>query len=396
MKKIAFVVHRYGMDINGGAEYHCRSLAEHLAAVYEVDVLTSCARSYTPWDNYYKEGVEQINHVNVYRFPVEKIRDDNLMEDLSGRMREKNRAYEEEWLEQMGPYCPKAVSFLRENAARYEAVIFVTYVFYLTVKGIGLRLNNAILLPTAHNDTTIGLPLYHDVFKLPAAILYNSVEEKNLIIEKFHTESKLSRLTCIGIDIPEEREYRLPARLQEYEGNYIVYVGRISTGKNFGELNRDFIEYKKRNPSPLKLIAIGKTDDRMPLIYSEDIIYAGFVTEEEKIAILKKSRLLVMPSLYESLSLVILESMAVKRPILVNGKCAVLRGQCIRSNAGLYYTNFFEFEAGLNYILHHQEAYAEMCENGYRFVKQNYNWDKVVADICGLIEELKEIYRKDS
>ena len=74
----------------------------------------------------------------------------------------------------------------------------------------------------------------------------------------------------------------------------------------------------------------------------------------------------------------------------MNGRCAVLKGQCIRSNAGLYYTDFFEFEAGLNYILSHEEAYQQMRENGYKFVKDNYSWEKVVADISSLIEELKE------
>lgn len=389
MKKIAFVVHRYGMDVNGGAEYHCRVLAEHLTSLYEVDVLTSCARNYTPWDNFYQEGTEQINHVKVHRFPVEKIRDENIMEELSKRMGGADRAVEEEWIAQMGPYCPSFVPYLKENADKYEAVIFITYVFYFAVKGIGLHLRNAILLPTAHEDTTIRLPIYRDVFQAPQAILYNSVEEKEFIIENFDIESKPSRLTCVGIDIPEEMEYQFPDHLKEHEDNYIVYVGRVSSGKNFNELNRDFIEYKKRNPSSLKLIVIGKTDDKMQITYSEDIIYAGFVTEEEKIAILKRAKLLVMPSLYESLSLVILESMAVKRPVLVNGRCAVLKGQCIRSNAGLYYTDYFEFEAGLNYILHHQKAYEQMCENGYRFVRQNYNWDKVISDVSSLIEEIR-------
>ena len=81
--------------------------------------------------------------------------------------------------------------------------------------------------------------------------------------------------------------------------------------------------------------------------------------------------------------------MAAGRPVLVNGRCAVLKGQCLRSNAGLYYTDFFEFEAGLNYILSSEEEYRQMCENGYRFVRDYYSWDKVITDICGLIGELK-------
>jgi hypothetical protein len=72
--KIAFVVQRYGKNVNGGAEYHCRVLAEHMTKNFSVDVLTSCAMEYTPWDNYFDEGVENINNVNVHRFKVEKIR----------------------------------------------------------------------------------------------------------------------------------------------------------------------------------------------------------------------------------------------------------------------------------------------------------------------------------
>ena len=64
-KKILFVVQRYGEDVNGGAEYHCRVLAEHLLELYDVDVVTSCARNYTPWDNFYKPGKEKINGINV-------------------------------------------------------------------------------------------------------------------------------------------------------------------------------------------------------------------------------------------------------------------------------------------------------------------------------------------
>ena len=46
-----------------------------------------------------------------------------------------------------------------------------------------------------------------------------------------------------------------------------------------------------------------------------------------------------MPSYFESLSMVALEAWALGRPVVANGKCDVLRGQAVRSNAGLYYEN---------------------------------------------------------
>ena len=54
-----------------------------------------------------------------------------------------------------------------------------------------------------------------------------------------------------------------------------------------------------------------------------------------------------MPSWLESLSMVTLESFWAERPVLANARCDVLRGQCRRSNAGLYYATYDEFREAL-------------------------------------------------
>ena len=386
-KTIAFVVQRYGEDVNGGAEYHCRVLAEHLTEMYNVVVLTSCARSYTPWDNFYQAGKEQINGVTVIRFSVDRIRNDRNLAYLTAEIDHGNMEKEQEWIEELGPYCPKLIDYVTENSENYKVVIFFGYAFYTTVAGLERGLKNAILIPTAHDEPNIYRHIYIDVIKKAKSILYNSIEERDFLIEHFHTEDKLSDLTCVGIDIPQLDDESVPEAFRKYE-NYIIYVGRISPGKNFYQLNRYFLEYKKRNPSDLKLLVIGRSDNYFKIINHADIIYTGFVSEEEKTRLIKNAKILIMPSKWESLSLVILESMAVRRPILVNGECAVLKGQCIRSNAGLYYTNYKEFEYTLNYMLTDKEAYNQMCENGLEFVRKNYNWDIVVNNVSALIEKI--------
>ena len=82
-EKIAFIVVRYGKDINGGAEYHCRMLAERLVNDYDVEVLTTCVKNYVTGDNEYPEGEEILNGVLVRRFYSDPVEPD--IKAMSGR-----------------------------------------------------------------------------------------------------------------------------------------------------------------------------------------------------------------------------------------------------------------------------------------------------------------------
>ncbi len=365
-ERIAFVVHRYGKEVNGGAELHCRMIAERMKDIYDVEVLTSCSMGINPWDNEYPAGEQDLNGVTVRRFPV-----------IDGSM------YPNRSIEKIGPFTPDLIDYLQENHKKYKGIILITFNYYPTYMGLRLNLDNTIFLPTVHDGPTIRWDLYQCIFDNPRGILYNSQEEKDFILDYFKTMHIPSRLTCYGMDVPERKEKKT-----ECEENYIIYAGRVSGSKNFGELNDYFLRYKKEHPSDLKLVVVGKIDNNMTIKHHDDIIFKGFVSDEEKEAYIENAKLLVLPSKNESLSIVLLESMSYGKPVLVNGQCAVLKGQCKRSNAGLYYTNYDEFEAELDYMLSHPDVCEEMGENGYRFVKEGYSWEGVINNIVSLIDEI--------
>ena len=98
----------------------------------------------------------------------------------------------------------------------------------------------------------------------------------------------------------------------------------------------------------------------------------------------------VLPSQYESLSIAVLEAMALGVPVLVNGQCDVLKGHCTKSNGGLYYRNFFEFEGALNYLFSHPDEYQEMQENAYEYVLEHYDWDVILERFRVIIENVIE------
>lgn len=88
--------------------------------------------------------------------------------------------------------------------------------------------------------------------------------------------------------------------------------------------------------SDLKFVLVGKQ-------YSDpfnhpDIIYTNFVEEQEKISIIQHAKIVINPSLYESLSLILLEAMALKKAMLVNGNCNVLKEHCHKVIMLLYTT----------------------------------------------------------
>ena len=82
-KKIALVNQRYGLEVNGGSELHCRQLAEKLIDRYDVEVITTCAVDYTDWANYYPEGISEVNGITVRRFSVDKKRDVKAFSKIS-------------------------------------------------------------------------------------------------------------------------------------------------------------------------------------------------------------------------------------------------------------------------------------------------------------------------
>ncbi len=88
----------------------------------------------------------------------------------------------------------------------------------------------------------------------------------------------------------------------------------------------------------------------------------------------------------ESLSIVTLEAWSVETPALVNGNCAVLRGHCVRSNAGLYYSNYDEFEACLDLLLQNRSLATALGRNGKQYIQQNYQWDVIDKKLMRIME----------
>ena len=123
----------------------------------------------------------------------------------------------------------------------------------------------------------------------------------------------------------------------------MLYLGRIDPNKGCEALIRHFTRYVESGRE-VQLVMAGPAS--MPIPDHPRIRPLGFVDEPVREALLSEARALIMPSPYESLSMVLLEAWNHGLPALVNARCKVLRGQVTRADGGLYYGNAVEFAAG--------------------------------------------------
>jgi glycosyltransferase involved in cell wall biosynthesis len=121
-----------------------------------------------------------------------------------------------------------------------------------------------------------------------------------------------------------------------------------------------------------------------------DIQYLGFRDDEEKFDALDGAELLVMPSFYESLSMVTLEAWALRKPVLANALCDVLKGQCLRSNGGLFYETYPEFREALSLLLSSPGLRRTLGANGRQYFEANYTWDVIENKYLALLGRLEK------
>lgn len=383
--RIAFTCQRYGLEVNGGSELYCRQVAERLTKKFDVTIYTTCAMDYTDWANKYKPGQEDINGVHVKRYRVAKEREQTIFARLCEKVLspDHTEVQEEEWIDKQGPYCPELIEALEKEHQNYQAVLFMTYLYYTTARGIIKGFDNAILIPTAHDEPWIYLHYYDMVFGNARGFAWNTPEERAFSQKRFpHIVGKPEVMTGIGVEMPDSKLPEIPDQIRNTP--YIVYAGRIDENKGCSEMFDYFLRYKKSEENTVKLVVMGKEVLKVPK--NPDIINLGFVSEEMKYAVMANAVALVLFSRFESLSMVVLESMMMGRPVLVTEQCEVLKGHCIRSNAGLYFQNYPEFEATLNYLLTHEKEYEIMRENGRKYVEENYRWEVIVRRYSEIIE----------
>lgn len=378
--KIAFVVQRYGLEVNGGSEVLCRKLAETLSSHYDIEVITTCAITHTTWANEYPPGTCSINNVPVHRFPVSFERNPDefarINHQLVAARENTSRTQEIEWMKKQGPYSESLFRFLEQNKDAYSAFVFFTYLYCTSYFGLPLVKEKSFFVPTAHDEPYIHLSIFTEIFRAPKGILFLSPEEQSLVHRQFGNQGIPSEVAGFGVDFPKQSVDADPFRKKAgLDKPYILYLGRIEPGKGTNELFDYFISYKNLTGKDIQLVLAGKSQMEIPR--QADIRHLGFISDEDKFNAIAGAELLVNPSWFESFSIAIVEAWSLGIPVLVNGRCEVMAGQCARSNGGLWYENHEEFHRCLDWLLNNHALARKIGLQGKDYVTRQYSWEAV-------------------
>jgi len=397
--RVAFVVQRCGEDLAGGAESLALQTARQLAAGWDVEILTTCARDTRTWKDAYAPGPTTIGGVPARRFSVPVPRDVAAFDRLSRRVaRTGGTAYggartgsahaeQHAWMRAQGPFSPDLFAYLERSGSDYDRVFFYSYLYATTFYGLPLVAERAVLVPLAHEEWMLSLGLFDELFEAARAFAFLSVEERSLVERRFPgVREKPHRICGVGIEpLPDVHPERFRAA-RGLAGELLVCVGRVEPAKGTPELLGHFAALQTADPQPRTLVLVGPVGMRLPA--RPDVVALGQVSESEKWDALAAATLVCVPSAFESLSLAALEAWAVGTPILANGVSAVLIGQCRRANGGLWYASESEFvELARSRLFGRAD---DLGASGRRYVREHYTWPRVRAELEALISPVVE------
>lgn len=388
--RVLFVVQRYGVEVNGGAEQHCRWLAEALHELgHDVHVATTTARDYTTWADHYVDAESVLNGVVVHRFPVDALRDIDLFNEFSQRIDFVGRSHsiddEIEWLRLQGPLCSGLDRWIDAHGESFDVVVVFTYLYRSAHHAVH-RLSGRVPIAmhaTAHDEPPFHLRTVQALLQKVDLFLCSTPEESDLL---GRTLGPQCRRAVVGVGVPPRRpvpESEQLARLGvSADDDFVLILGRVDGSKGVLPAVRAISQNSAGREHPTRIVVAGQ--NVAGLASNEQTTFLGFVTDDHVTALLGRCSMLLQPSPWESFSLVVCEAWLAGKPVIVNRASDVMEGHVLRSQGGLTFGDAAELRAAVEYLSIDSHARDRMGAAGRRYVESQFRPEVV----CRRIEEV--------
>jgi glycosyltransferase involved in cell wall biosynthesis len=276
-------------------------------------------------------------------------------------------------------------------------------------------------LPTTHRDTGIITTIndvayltYPEFFvrnniKLSRICLKRQVECSDRIITiSNYTKSELvakvgadpAKITTIYPGIEVQVRNILPEEIEKtksvygIKGKYILFIGTLEPRKNLKRLIAAFSLLKNKTMS---LVIIGKKGWHYDDIFAEvqarkledSVIFLGYLSAQEKTAVLKGAELFVYPSLYEGFGMPIAEAMSWGIPVIAGNNSSMPE---VVGDAGLLVNpiDIDDIARGIKDLLSDSDRRAEYSRKALSR-SHYFSWDDAAKKIWQIYHD---VYRE--
>jgi len=241
------------------------------------------------------------------------------------------------------------------------------------VLSLAVRLSDKII--TVSNFSRDEIIRYTRIRKDKIEVIYNGVD-----FDRFNlSQSNLTKTDSI------------------IQGKYVLFVGNVKPHKNIIRLLESFELVLKELPE-LKLLVVGKKENFINGVtglkelidmkkMDQNIIFSGYVEDEDLPAVYKNAELLVFPSLYEGFGLPPLEAMSAGIPVLASTSASIPE---VCGDASMYADplNITEIAWKMIEILKSDNIRNSLVQKGYlRAIL--FSWEtsvqkhiKIINDLC--------------
>lgn len=213
-------------------------------------------------------------------------------------------------------------------------------------------------------------------------------------------EEKIYVVPC-GVDLEKYNSNKNPKRIDQVKekfkikGDYFLYLGTLEPRKNIPAIIEAYQRLKSQSDTHIpKLVIAGKKGWDYEAIFelvenydlSEDVIFTGYISEEEKCELLKGAMCFLFPSLYEGFGLPPLEAMACGTPVIVSNRASLPE---LVGDAGILVDaeNHKELAAKMKRVSESLEYREELSRKGIHRA-QMFTWKRAS-------QLLKEVYKKE-
>ena len=173
---------------------------------------------------------------------------------------------------------------------------------------------------------------------------------------------------------------------------YFLFVGKLTIRRNVPKLLEAFAEFKRRTEQPQKLLIIGLDTQGLNvtamaerLNISDDVVHHEYISDTDLVRLYNAADAFVMPSIFETISLPVMESQASGTPVITidtPGMRETTSGEALL----IPKADVSDIAAALERIAGDEALRRQLSEGGLKRARR-LSWQQSSIDTLAVLEE---------